>query len=287
MDGKPLYEYARESKPLPRPIPARKCQVSIELIDFTPASVTPGDGGHDYHWPEKRLTSEEKETFRKLTQIVHNAQTGPVEAAEASGNKDQVEEEKSKVVEPLVPDLDAPEYPEISPKTGLRPPTFTVRMTVSSGTYVRSIVNDIGLALGCGAHVVKLTRTRQGEFSLHGDEEALSTMSVSAPAEGEETSVNSVNENSREAPGPSGGSIPWAVWERALAERDEIIKREKLEKEEAIMSGMSAEEIHQVYNPEAIKQRRWEGGWKEWEVEVLKRFKPVPVPINGGHGFRI
>ncbi|AUB27893.1 tRNA pseudouridine(55) synthase [Cryptococcus neoformans] len=284
MDGKPLYEYARESKPLPRPIPARKCQVSIELIDFTPASVTPGDGGHDYHWPEKRLTSEEKETFRKLTEIVHNAQTGPVEAAETSGNKDQMEEEKAKVVEPLVPDLDAPEYPEISPKNGLRPPTFTVRMTVSSGTYVRSIVNDIGLALGCGAHVVKLTRTRQGEFSLYGDEEVLSAASVSASAGGEEASVN---EDRREAPGPSGGSIPWAVWERALAERDEIIKREKLEKEEAIMAGMSAEEIHQVYNPEAIKQRRWEGGWKEWEVEVLKRFKPVPVPINGGHGFRI
>lgn len=39
-------------------------------------------------------------------------------------------------------------------------------MTVSSGTYVRSIIHDIGIALGSSAHVVKLTRTRQGIFTL-------------------------------------------------------------------------------------------------------------------------
>lgn len=40
-------------------------------------------------------------------------------------------------------------------------------MTVSSGTYVRTIIHDIGVALGSSAHVVKLTRTRQGEFALN------------------------------------------------------------------------------------------------------------------------
>ena len=53
MDGKPLYEYARESKPLPRAIPIRKCTVSIDLVNFTPASVASGDGGHAYRWPEQ------------------------------------------------------------------------------------------------------------------------------------------------------------------------------------------------------------------------------------------
>lgn len=43
-----------------------------------------------------------------------------------------------------------------------------VEMTVvcSKGTYIRSLVNDIGMALGVGAHVTALTRTRIGEFRL-------------------------------------------------------------------------------------------------------------------------
>lgn len=43
-----------------------------------------------------------------------------------------------------------------------------VEMTVvcSKGTYIRSLVHDIGNALGVGAHVIALTRTRIGEFRL-------------------------------------------------------------------------------------------------------------------------
>lgn len=36
----------------------------------------------------------------------------------------------------------------------------------SSGTYVRSLVHDIGRRLGCGAHLVWLRRTRSGQFTL-------------------------------------------------------------------------------------------------------------------------
>jgi tRNA pseudouridine55 synthase len=42
--------------------------------------------------------------------------------------------------------------------------TFHAR--VSSGTYVRSIANDMGEELGCGAHLESLRRTSVGEFSL-------------------------------------------------------------------------------------------------------------------------
>lgn len=43
-----------------------------------------------------------------------------------------------------------------------------VEMTVvsSKGMYVRSLVNDIGNALGVGAHVLSLTRSRIGDFRL-------------------------------------------------------------------------------------------------------------------------
>lgn len=36
----------------------------------------------------------------------------------------------------------------------------------SKGTYIRTLVDDIGQALGCGAHVTALRRTRHGRFSL-------------------------------------------------------------------------------------------------------------------------
>ncbi len=36
----------------------------------------------------------------------------------------------------------------------------------SKGTYVRSLVRDIGAALGCGAHLTALRRTRSGRFDL-------------------------------------------------------------------------------------------------------------------------
>ncbi|CAF0702481.1 tRNA pseudouridine synthase B [Candidatus Methylacidithermus pantelleriae] len=36
----------------------------------------------------------------------------------------------------------------------------------SKGFYVRTYCHDIGLALGCGAHLVELTRLRSGNFTL-------------------------------------------------------------------------------------------------------------------------
>jgi len=37
---------------------------------------------------------------------------------------------------------------------------------VSAGTYIRSLAHDLGQALGCGAHLTSLRRTRAGEFSI-------------------------------------------------------------------------------------------------------------------------
>lgn len=39
-------------------------------------------------------------------------------------------------------------------------------MHISSGGYVRSVANGIGLALGCGAHLSRLQRTQAGGFSI-------------------------------------------------------------------------------------------------------------------------
>ena len=41
-----------------------------------------------------------------------------------------------------------------------------LRVACSKGTYIRSLVRDLGKALGCGAHVAALQRTRSGRFTL-------------------------------------------------------------------------------------------------------------------------
>ena len=57
------------------------------------------------------------------------------------------------------------------------PPDLRFRATVSGGTYVRSLARDVGETLGCGAHLVALTRTAVGPFRL---EQAVPPERVSA-----------------------------------------------------------------------------------------------------------
>lgn len=44
-------------------------------------------------------------------------------------------------------------------------PYVDIYVTCSKGTYIRSLANDLGLALGCGATLYALKRTLHGEFS--------------------------------------------------------------------------------------------------------------------------
>lgn len=140
-------------------------------------------------------------------------------------------------------------------------------MVVSSGTYVRSIVHDLGIALGTVAHVVKLTRTRQGEFTL--DPVAASAVGVptdaapsepAAPlAEGEEAAAAVATDAAPETkPAPlvletfAGGCIQWSFLEQAIKDL------------EASKKGAQ----------EGAPQRDADG-YLPWEVELLARCKEV------------
>jgi tRNA pseudouridine55 synthase len=48
----------------------------------------------------------------------------------------------------------------------MRDDEIDIEVVCSKGTYIRSLVEDIGLKLGCGAHVKMLRRTQAGDFSL-------------------------------------------------------------------------------------------------------------------------
>jgi tRNA pseudouridine55 synthase len=45
-------------------------------------------------------------------------------------------------------------------------PEVDFRVVCSKGTYIRSLARDLGVALGCGAHLTRLVRTRIGEFRV-------------------------------------------------------------------------------------------------------------------------
>lgn len=51
------------------------------------------------------------------------------------------------------------------------PPVLAIEVVCGRGTYIRSLAHDLGMALGCGAHLGGLVRTRVGPFTL---EDALS-----------------------------------------------------------------------------------------------------------------
>jgi len=61
--------------------------------------------------------------------------------------------------------------------------TCRTRVACSKGTYIRTLAIDLGRALGCGAHLAALRRTRIGPFAV---EDAVTLDALEAATEGEE-----------------------------------------------------------------------------------------------------
>jgi tRNA pseudouridine55 synthase len=52
--------------------------------------------------------------------------------------------------------------------TAIEMPVLHFRVVCSTGTYIRSLANDFGAALGCGGYLSSLCRTAIGDFKLEG-----------------------------------------------------------------------------------------------------------------------
>ena len=50
--------------------------------------------------------------------------------------------------------------------TSIDLPVIGFKITCSTGTYIRSLANDFGQALGVGAYLSSLRRTRIGEYKV-------------------------------------------------------------------------------------------------------------------------
>jgi tRNA pseudouridine55 synthase len=114
------------------------------------------------------------------------------------------------------------------------PMIFTLTVTCSSGTYVRTLAADLGTALGGGAHLRNLRRTAIGSFGL-AEARSLEAVSTEVAAAGPGVVLLSPAEALRDYPGvtvddeiatavghgkvlgrpdlglPAAGAGPWAV----------------------------------------------------------------------------
>jgi tRNA pseudouridine55 synthase len=66
--------------------------------------------------------------------------------------------------------------------TAIDLPIVSFRVVCSTGTYIRSLANDFGAALGCGGYLGSLRRTRIGKFTV---EEALTIEQLENKIRGE------------------------------------------------------------------------------------------------------
>ena len=62
----------------------------------------------------------------------------------------------------------------------LQPPLVTLEIECSKGTYIRSLANDLGDKLGCGAYMKNLVRSAYGQFKI---EDAVSPDQLKEAAE--------------------------------------------------------------------------------------------------------
>jgi tRNA pseudouridine55 synthase len=131
---------------------------------------------HSFSWPNQQLSLEEKKGMETALQGIQET-------------------------------VSITDYPELT-SNNVSPTAFVLKMTVSGGTYVRSIVHDLAQAVGSAGHVVTLTRSRQGRFVIEPVEDGDHSC---VPWEMFQKAAMEVDEDG------------WTEWEREVMECLEVI----------------------------------------------------------------
>ncbi|KAF8920958.1 hypothetical protein BGZ58_004192, partial [Dissophora ornata] len=141
MDGKRLYEYAREGLPLPRDIPSRKVQIyDLDLLSFPDGSTVPDPSLQQYGFSSDTATT-----------------LSPTQSFSASFKPKRMTD---------TPETNPDHIPIPSTPEGL---IFHIRVHCSSGTYIRTLIADIAAHLGTVGLMTDLLRVEQSGFKLGGD----------------------------------------------------------------------------------------------------------------------
>jgi tRNA pseudouridine55 synthase len=138
----------------------KEYQGTFRLGQTTPSFdlETPVDAEQPYaHLTEAEIKAAVATFVGKIEQVppVFSAVKVDGKRAYELARKGQEAEIKSKTVEIKSYEL-----------TRIALPDIDFRVVCSKGTYVRSLARDLGVALGCGAHLTRLVRTRIGGYKL-------------------------------------------------------------------------------------------------------------------------
>ncbi|CCH44929.1 tRNA pseudouridine synthase [Wickerhamomyces ciferrii] len=154
MDGKPLYEYARQGLPLPRAIEPREVQIyDLEVMNDTLST------NHSYDFIKSTELNEGEnleDVLSKNPTLNDNKLYFSKEYTEKLGKDNESFE-----IDPPLPN-DGSDKVE-----GFKAPLLHFTASVSSGTYIRSLISDIGKSVQSSAYMVKLIRLKQAEWELN------------------------------------------------------------------------------------------------------------------------
>ncbi|KIW03856.1 tRNA pseudouridine(55) synthase [Verruconis gallopava] len=182
VDGKHLYEYARQGLPIPeikrRPVTVHE----LELLEWLPPDQ------HSFELPSQEADAEAKLVAERATwpkslmnkrkresdnDEESKSQEPPQKVVRSSSPSEQTNEAEVESTD-LKPTGQADaavataatqnKPDQISSKS--RPPAARIRMVVSSGFYVRSLCHDLGVALDSAGLMATLVRSRQSGFEL-------------------------------------------------------------------------------------------------------------------------
>jgi tRNA pseudouridine55 synthase len=202
VDGKKMYEYASEGKNIPE-IAARPVEVKeLELVEWLePGSHEfkwPGEevAGEEKVGAEKLLGIREADAMKgrgqkrpaekeedraasaepdqkKPRTDIEPAMSGALQDGDAETTTAPVEppvhipsEESKAELDPTAPKADEELKSNADPVDKPSPPAARLRMTVTSGFYVRSLCHDLGLACNSLGLMSSLIRSRQGDYTL-------------------------------------------------------------------------------------------------------------------------
>ncbi len=117
----------------------------------------------DATYPTEHITREMVEQVLK-EQFVGSIQQVPpaFSACKVDGHRAYKMARKGKTVELKAKELVIDEIELLA----FEPQKITVRVVCSKGTYIRALARDIGMALGSGAHLTALRRTRVGSVRV-------------------------------------------------------------------------------------------------------------------------
>lgn len=116
----------------------------------------------DHHFPTDHISNEM--IYETSKQFIGNIQQIPpiFSAVKVDGKRAYKKARRGEVAEIRAKEITIREF-EI---TNISMPLVEFRIVCGKGTYIRSVARDFGVALGSGAHLTSLCRTRIGTFSL-------------------------------------------------------------------------------------------------------------------------